>query len=39
MKGTKVQTLNASAVAGAWRFDWAIIIVAVQLLIHIRTAN
>ena len=28
MKGTKVQTLGANAVAGAWLVDWAIIIMA-----------
>ena len=48
MKGTKVQTLGASAVAGAWCMhgwligNWAIIIMTVawvQLLIRMRTAN
>ena len=39
MKGTKVQTLGASAVAGAWTVhgwlvDWAIIIMAMGAIIN-----
>ena len=38
MKGTKVQTLGARAVAGAWLVAWAIIIIIAMLLIRMPPA-
>ena len=40
MKGTKVQTLGARAVAGAWLVAWAIIIImAMGAIIRMRCAE